>query len=72
MPQKKFTSLTFKGLVTSNKPEKVKQSTKTLEFDVANKSGKTVPIEISISALQLEGKWHALATVRDCSERKAA
>jgi PAS domain S-box-containing protein len=45
---------------------------KTLEFDVVNKSGKTVPIEISISALQLEGKWHALATVRDCSERKAA
>ena len=67
---KKFHKSYTEGFSNFKQTGKGEAINKTLEFDVVNKSGKTVPIEISISALQLEGKWHALATVRDCSERK--
>ncbi|MCW4033799.1 MAG: PAS domain S-box protein, partial [Candidatus Bathyarchaeota archaeon] len=44
----------------------------TQEMSVISSSGKTIQIEISVSTLKLKGKWHALATLRDISEQKAA
>lgn len=45
---------------------------KTLELEGIDKNGKTVPIEISLSALQIKNNWFGLALVRDNSERKTA
>lgn len=45
---------------------------KSFEFDGVRKDGKVVPIEVSVSALKLKGKWNALAIFRDYTERKEA
>jgi PAS domain S-box-containing protein len=43
---------------------------KTLELEALHKGGRAFPIEISMSALQLKGQWHALGILRDITERK--
>jgi PAS domain S-box-containing protein len=43
---------------------------KTLELQFTNKDGIVLPVELSVSAFQMKGKWHALAIVRDVTERK--
>jgi two-component system, NtrC family, sensor kinase len=45
---------------------------KTLELYAVQKSGSEIPVEISISALQVKEDWYAAAIIRDISERKAA
>ena len=45
---------------------------KTLEFDALHRNGGEFPIELSISAFMLKGKWHALGIIRDITERKQA
>jgi PAS domain S-box-containing protein len=44
----------------------------TLELVGLHKSGKRVVVELSLSALQLRGKWHALGIMRDVTLRKEA
>lgn len=44
----------------------------TVELQATRKNGQRFPVELSLSSLQLEGKWHAIAIVRDITERKAA
>ncbi|MBC7186327.1 MAG: PAS domain S-box protein, partial [Calditrichaeota bacterium] len=44
---------------------------RTMELEALRKDGSTVPIELSLSAVQLKGAWHAIGIVRDISERKA-
>ncbi len=44
----------------------------TVELEAIRKNGETFPVELSLSALELEGAWHAIAIVRDISQRKAA
>jgi PAS domain S-box-containing protein len=42
---------------------------KTLELTAVRKDRETIPVELSVSAFNLEGKWHAVGVVRDISER---
>ena len=43
---------------------------KTLEMTALRKNGEEFPIELSISAMRMEGKWQALGIIRDATERK--
>jgi len=43
---------------------------RTLELKAQKKDGIQVPVEISLSSLQLKGKWHAVGVIRDITERK--
>lgn len=45
---------------------------KTFEIDALRKSGEEFPVELSISALQIKDRWHALGIIRDITERKNA
>jgi PAS domain S-box-containing protein len=45
---------------------------KTLELEAKRKDGTVFPVELSISALKLNGKWHSTGIVRDIKERKMA
>ena len=42
----------------------------TLEIEALRKGGSEFPVELSISALQLHGRWHAVGILRDISERR--
>jgi len=45
---------------------------KTLELAALHKDETEFPIELSLSAMQINGKWHAIGIVRDITERKRA
>jgi len=45
---------------------------KTYELTAVKKEGVEIPVEVSISAVQIDNKWHAVAIVRDITERKLA
>ncbi len=45
---------------------------KVLELEALRKDGSRVPIEISIAAIRMDGRWGAVAVVRDITERRAA
>jgi PAS domain S-box-containing protein len=42
----------------------------TYEVHALTKDGAEIPIELSISGIQLKGKWHSAGIIRDISERK--
>ncbi len=42
----------------------------TFEISALNKNGAEFPIELSISAAPIKGRWHAIGIIRDISERK--
>jgi PAS domain S-box-containing protein len=42
------------------------------EFTGRHKSGRLIPIELTLSSIQVAGKWHAIAIIRDIGERKRA
>jgi len=45
---------------------------KTIEIEALHKDGREIPVELSISALKINGHWHAVGILRDISERKHA
>lgn len=45
---------------------------KTLELVARRKGGAEFPIELSVAAVNMEGKWGAIGIMRDISSRKAA
>ncbi len=45
---------------------------KTLELPALHKSGAELSIELTLTPMQLDGKWYATGIARDISERKAA
>jgi len=42
----------------------------TLELSAVRKDGVEFPIELSVSRVQIQGKWHAVGIMRDITERK--
>jgi len=44
----------------------------TLELTAMRGDGSEFPIELSISAVQIKGRWHSIGILRDISERKKA
>ena len=45
---------------------------KTLEFLAVRKDGVEIPIELSVSAIRIQGEWHSIGIVRDITQRKQA
>jgi PAS domain S-box-containing protein len=45
---------------------------KMLELTALRKGGEEFPVELSVSATQLHGQWHAIGIVRDIGDRKKA
>jgi PAS domain S-box-containing protein len=45
---------------------------KTLELAANRKDGTELPVELSLSAVKIKGKWNAIGLIRDISERKEA
>lgn len=45
---------------------------KTLALSALKKGGEEFPIELSVSAVKLKGKWNAIGIVKDITERKRA
>ena len=45
---------------------------KTVEVTALHKDGTEFPVELSISAMKIRGKWHATGIIRDITERKKA
>lgn len=43
---------------------------KSLEFSALRKDGTELPVELSVSAMNIRGEWHAAGIIRDISERK--
>lgn len=43
---------------------------KTFETNALRKGGEEFPVEISISAIKLHNRWHALGIIRDITERR--
>lgn len=44
----------------------------TTELEALTRAGREVPIELSLAAVRFGDEWHAVATIRDISERKIA
>lgn len=43
---------------------------KTLELQAIRKGGEEFPVELSLSSVKLEEKWHAVGIIRDITDRK--
>lgn len=43
-----------------------------VETEARNRKGEIFPVEVNLSPFQLEGKWFAVGTVRDITERRQA
>jgi PAS domain S-box-containing protein len=59
-----------KGFISFKETGKGAVAGKSIELQAIGKGRTEFPIELSLSAIQLKGKWSGLGVVRDVSERK--
>ena len=59
-----------KGVVKFKISGRGKITDKTREVTARKKDGAIFPVELSVSAVKLKGKWHAIGIIRDITERK--
>jgi len=45
---------------------------KTLDLEGRRKDGREIPVQLSLSSIQINGEWHAVGIIRDITERKQA
>jgi PAS domain S-box-containing protein len=66
----KFSEKSFKGFKKFQETGKGAVIGKTLEIIARKKDGTELPIELSVSAVKIEGKWNAIGVVKGIRERK--
>lgn len=44
---------------------------KTMEIEALHRKGHEFPVELSLGAVRIKGRWHAIGVVRDITERRA-
>lgn len=60
------------GIVLSKETGQGNALGKTLELSSVRKDGTEITIELSLSAIQIKGNWHATGIIRDITKRKIA
>jgi PAS domain S-box-containing protein len=65
--EKGWITAVFKNFVQTGQSAVVGQA---IELTAKRKDGTQFPLELSVSAISLKGKWHAVALARDITEQK--
>lgn len=68
----KYHSAYKKGFARFKKTGKGPAEGKTLEITAIRKNAKGFSIELSVSAVKIQGKWHSIGIIRDITKRKQA
>lgn len=66
----KYLDKHIKAFAQFSKTGKGNAINQTIELGAIRKDGVEIPIELSISAIKLNEKWHAIGILRDISDRK--
>jgi len=67
---KRYKKLFYHAFVNFAQTGKIDINKKTFEADVLKKNKQELPVEVSLSSLQIDSKWLAIAIIRDISERR--
>jgi len=59
-----------KGLLTFAATGQGLATGETVEWEMQGQNREEFPVELSLSSVEIQGRWHALAVVRDIRERK--
>ncbi|MCD6412000.1 MAG: PAS domain S-box protein [Thermoplasmata archaeon] len=60
----------MKGFIVFRRHGRGKVVGRTVEVTGIRKDGRRIPVELSVSAVKIRGKWHAIGIARDISKRK--
>lgn len=72
LPPPRFREAATKGLAYFASTGEGAAVNQTLKLAALHKNGTEFPIELSLSAVQIHGKWHATGIARNITERKRA
>jgi PAS domain S-box-containing protein len=70
LPLEKYRNDAHNSFASFRNTGKGKALNNTLELEALRKGGAVIPIELSLSAIEIEGKWNAVGVIRDISKRK--